>query len=494
MNHYIKTNFFRHNKPAVSSGKDYAGCFEILKRSGLNCIRHPVPEENRDDPDADRRAMIIFTREPVPGSTKTRLMPYLTGEQCADLHECFIRDIYHEAKKADADIIVAYTGDTTERLRKIFPGSIPFIEQRGSDIGKKMENAISDVLNMGYDRVVLTGTDIPEMKHETIDDALDMLDDADVVICPTEDGGYYLIGMKEVRSEAFNVTLYGVSSVFDETTRSLEQAGIRVAVGDEYADIDTPEDLTGYRQRMRHERDMQKTYTGRFAAANASVSVIIPVYNEIKTIDPLMRQLEPFRDKAEIIFVDGGSNDGTLEHLGEEFRVIRSEKGRGIQMNTGAQASHGDILFFLHCDSILPSDFLSEIRNVMAHSDWGCFGVRFPSKNYFMFTNRVISNHRALVRGIPFGDQGIFIDRSLFMDVGMFHETTVMEDYEFSLRMKKNGFRPGMTQHRIMTSARRYGQDTRNILKTELEMWNLRRLYRKGTDAEELIRRYKDIR
>ena len=99
-------------------------------------------------------------------------------------------------------------------------------------------------------------------------------------------------------------------------------------------------------------------------------------------------------------------------------------------MNRGALASSGDVLFFLHCDSILPEDFVHEIREVMARYDWGCFGVRFSSRNLFMYTNRIISNHRAMVRGIPFGDQGIFIDRSLFMDMGMFPEAQVMEDYE----------------------------------------------------------------
>ena len=163
-------------------------------------------------------------------------------------------------------------------------------------------------------------------------------------------------------------------------------------------------------------------------------------------------------------------------------------------MNAGAEYSHGDILFFLHCDSVLPDDFITQIRKVMAHSDWGCFGVRFPSMNFFMLTNRIISNHRAKVRGIPFGDQGIFVDRLLFEEAGGFSELPVMEDYEFSLRMKKNRYHPGMTSKRITTSPRRYGQRTQNIIKTEFDMWNMRRLFRKGVCAEEIAKNYKDIR
>lgn len=443
---------------------------------------------------AVRKAVILFTREPVPGKTKTRLMPYLNGKQCADLHECFIKDLFCELKKADAELIVAYTGGKPERLRRVFGDKVPFIEQRGSNIGDKMKNAIADVLAEGYDRVVLTGTDIPEMKHETVDEALSMLDDADVVICPTEDGGYYLIGMSKVCHEAFDVSNYGVSTVFDETVDSLNRSGLTVAAGECYSDIDTPEDLAEFRRRIRHDKRMQNSYTGRYLAENAGVSVIIPVYNEEKTIDRLLVQLEPYRDQAEIVFVDGGSSDATLEHIGDEFKVIQSEKGRGCQMNAGAEVSHGDILFFLHCDSILPDDFITQIRKVMAHSDWGCFGVRFPSMNFFMLTNRIISNHRANVRGIPFGDQGIFVDRLLFEEAGGFCELPVMEDYEFSLRMKKNRYHPGMTSKRITTSPRRYGQGTKNIIKTEFDMWNMRRLFRKGVCAEEIAKDYKDIR
>jgi GT2 family glycosyltransferase len=130
----------------------------------------------------------------------------------------------------------------------------------------------------------------------------------------------------------------------------------------------------------------------------------------------------------------------------------------------------------------------------MAKNEWGCFGVKFPSRNFFMFTNRVISNHRAFCRQLPFGDQGIFIDRNLFFETGMFPEIPVMEDYEFSRRLRRYGFRPGVTARRITSSPRRYGEGTRSILKTEISMWYLRYLYRKGCSMEKLKEKYMDIR
>ena len=253
------------------------------------------------------------------------------------------------------------------------------------------------------------------------------------------------------------------------------------------------------------------------------VSVIIPVYNEERIAGCMtdqLRRLTCGRSDAEVIFVDGGSTDRTLDIIeaGDSgdcaqeminsggsadrssgvkcagLKVISSKKGRGIQMNVGAEASTGDILFFLHSDSILPDDFIDEILICMKTHSFGCFGVRFRSGNFFMFTNRVISNHRALMRGLPFGDQGIFIDRKLFYSIGMFPEYPVMEDYELSRRLRSSGVRPAMTRSRITTSDRRYGKGTLSIVATEFRMWNLRRLYRKGVAPEKLAEMYKDER
>ena len=462
----------------------------------------------------DRNALIIFTREPESGKTKTRLMPYFSAEKCAELHRCMLRDISKEMKPVDADIIVAYTGgsDGPEFLRKIFGRNTVYIEQRGTDIGIRMQNAVSDALDLGYGKAVLIGTDIPELEAETIDTAFAMLDACDVVMGPTEDGGYYLIGMKEVRPEAFSIRIYGVDTVFNETITAMEEAGINVGCVDEYSDIDVPEDIAGFRRRMRDDDFIRRSYTGRFLADNATVSVIIPVYNESSGIEDLLGQLLPYRNECEIIIVDGGSTDDTVNKAGKliaeyfnesgcRVSISESDKGRSIQMNSGALASNGDILFFLHCDSVLPKDFLKEIRRTMSASDWGCFGVKFPSRNVFMITNRIISNHRARFRWLPYGDQGMFIDRSLFFEMGMFPEIPIMEDYEFSLKLKRYGFRPGMAARRITTSARRYVRPgrglimgTHDILKTELNMWRLRSMYRRGESPEEIIKLYEDIR
>lgn len=224
------------------------------------------------------------------------------------------------------------------------------------------------------------------------------------------------------------------------------------------------------------------------------ISIIIPTYNEESTIERLMETLEPLNERCEILFVDGGSTDGTLALLKDRYPVIQSPKGRAKQMNKGAEESSGDVLFFLHCDSEVPATALEEIETVMKKYRAGCFGIAFHSKHFFMWTCRVISNHRIKDRKVMFGDQGIFIDRELFFEAGMFPNLPIMEDYQFSLTLKEMGVKLGIAKHRIYTSDRRFPKKTIPKLKVMWKMNRLRKMYRDGVPIDRISKMYRDVR
>lgn len=448
-----------------------------------------------------KRAVIVFTRVPLAGATKTRLMPYLSAKKCAALHTCFLLDIASQCYKTEADIFVYGTPkEKIHELKVLFGERAFYREQQGNDLGERMYHAIKEVLEAGYDACVLIGTDIPEIKSTDLEAAFQTLMNREVVFGPTQDGGYYLVGMKRPIKEVFEKQIYGRGNVLERTVayykKTSEKKGQQCRTG--YVrvleDVDVREDVEALRNRIRLKGDWNKSETGKYLMRNQKISIIVPVYNEVTTIEHIQRELLPIKNRCEIIFVDGGSTDGTVERIRPEFRVLHTSKGRAKQMNLGAKESNGDILFFLHSDSELPKYPLEEIRAVMAKYSAGCFGIAFHSRHFFMWTCRIISNHRIKDRKVMFGDQGIFIDRNLFFEAGMYPEIPIMEDYQFSLTLKEMGIKLGMAKHRIYTSDRRFPRKTIPMLKEMWKMNRLRKMYRDGVSTEKISKLYRDVR
>ena len=223
------------------------------------------------------------------------------------------------------------------------------------------------------------------------------------------------------------------------------------------------------------------------------ISLIIPIYNEISKIGQCIENLAAIKDSAEIIFADGGSTDETLSHIPPCYTVISCPKGRARQMNFAASRAGGDILWFSHCDSLLPPSGPGEILEAVSKgARFGCFHIGFDYDGPFMKCNTFNSNLRAKRLHIAFGDQGIFMTRELFESCGGFPELPIMEDYELSRRMRKQKIKLHVMPSVIVTSGRRY--TGRFPLITMWQMFYLRCLYVMGRDIEEISRRYKDIR
>ncbi len=434
-----------------------------------------------------KEAIIIFTRIPYPGKTKTRLMPCYTGSECATLHRYFLLDIVGECEKSKRDIYVFYepNGELSV-IKQILGNDKIYYQQEGNTIGERMKNAMNAVLDKEYEACVLIGTDIPQLEQSIMEEAFEKLKQVDVVIGPTTDGGYYLIGSKGRIDEAFEQIEYGSKTVFNATKNRIIAKGKKIEVTETLTDIDVPRDIHLYRKINIQNKTMS------YLQRNPKISAIVPIYNEEKTITVLQEQLEKLKD-CEIILVDGGSTDRTRRLISDKYRVIESKKGRANQMNAGAKSSGGEILFFLHCDSVLQGNPAEEIRRVMRSFRWGCFGVVFQSKKWIFSVCSFMSNLRASKR-VPFGDQGIFIHRDLFFEIGGFPELPIMEDYQLSLTLKSRGERIGMTKNRISTSARRFGNTLGEQLKVMWKMHHLRRLYRKGVSVDKLAKSYQDVR
>ena len=218
-------------------------------------------------------------------------------------------------------------------------------------------------------------------------------------------------------------------------------------------------------------------------------SIIIPVLNEEKIIPSCLARLQHLRPACEIIIADGGSVDNTAA-LASSYadQVVSSEQGRALQMNAGASRATGDVLLFLHVDTVLPENALQLIEQQISSSrPWGRFNIRL-SGSHFMF--RIIAqmmNWRSALTGIATGDQVIFVTKEAFKAAGQFPEISLMEDIALSKLL--NVISPPIClKAKVTSSSRRWEHN--GIFQTIVLMWVIRLLYFLGADPDVLAELY----
>lgn len=223
------------------------------------------------------------------------------------------------------------------------------------------------------------------------------------------------------------------------------------------------------------------------------LSVIIPALDEADTIVPTLRALQWLRQaRHELILVDGGSQDDTVARATPWIdKVIQSPRGRARQMNRGAQQASGEILLFLHADTLAPPGFDRPLMHSLQVDGrhWGRFDVRLSGTHPLMRVVERMMNLRSRLTGIATGDQGIFVDRQAFEAVGGYADLPLMEDIALSRTLKCHFGRPACLRQRLVTSSRRW--ERHGVIQTILLMGYLRLAYRLGADPHNLARLYR---
>lgn len=203
----------------------------------------------------NNQAYIIFTRIPTPGKCKTRLIPTYSGQEASDLQGDLLADLLASVANLPAagiDVFVAYSDeqDPTNFLDSL-PDTVQAFAQHGENIGERMNNAMATVFAAGYQEVVLTGSDLPELTAQTIRRAFAVM--KEIVIGPSADGGYYLIGAQRGVDLAplFTAQIdWGQSTVLQSTLRAVTRHDVQFL--DAQLDVDTPDDLERVKQHLDH--------------------------------------------------------------------------------------------------------------------------------------------------------------------------------------------------------------------------------------------------
>ncbi len=397
---------------------------------------------------AIRERLIIFTRYPEPGKAKTRLIPALGSEGASDLQRRMTERTLKLARRLETlrsvSIEVRCEGGDKHLIEKWLGPDILCCHQGDGDLGERMARAFSEAFQDGMKRVVLVGTDCPGLTIDLLNRAFDVIGSSDVVVGPSIDGGYYLIGSHRAIPQLFVDIIWGTDEVLERTTWIAGELGLSMIFLDTLDDVDRPEDLHVWEKVITSIQEIR-------------ISIIIPTLNEAANIANTLTSIQNASD-AEIIVVDGGSNDETVALARScGAKVIISPPGRAGQMNEGAAAAEGEVLIFLHADTRLPEGFEHHVHQVLAHPGVaaGAFELRIEAPLRRLRIIERIANLRSRKLQMPYGDQAIFLRADLFREVGGFPDMPIMEDFELIRRLRHRG-RIIIAPAPAVTSARRW--------------------------------------
>ncbi len=335
-----------------------------------------------------RRAVVVMAKQPAPGSTKTRLVPRLTPEAAADLYQCFLLDALDLARSLDdtTPVVATFPAGSADYFARVAPG-FEQIAQCGDSLGERLEHVLVACLGREFDHVIAINSDSPTLPTSHVGEAFARLADeaVDIVLGPSDDGGYYLIGAKRPHPGLARDVAMSTPRVLDDTLAHARAAGLRVSLVGGWYDVDEPADLDRARADLEAHPERGR-HTRRFLAARSeaaeergapdqsapdprlgtlTIAAIVPALNEAGNIAGLVSELR--QQPVDLIVVaDNGSADATAATAAAAGAIVVSEPRRGYGFACGAGSrealEHGaDVLVYIDADHSSRPDELTRL-------------------------------------------------------------------------------------------------------------------------------------
>jgi rSAM/selenodomain-associated transferase 2/rSAM/selenodomain-associated transferase 1 len=409
-----------------------------------------------DSPGAE--VVILLTRYPRAGQTKTRMIEHLGAKGAAELQREMTEHVVAQLQPAlgpNRHLEVRFAGGSVRKMQRWLGPQVVhrYLPQGEGDLGERLNRAVIATFQAGARAVVVIGADCPGLAASHIDQTFARLTQTQaqtqtpIVFGPAADGGYYLVGLRRPLPPLFCGVNWGTRSVLAESVHIAKRAGANPVFLEELSDVDEPADLPAW------ERARDKSRT---------ISIIIPTLNDAHELGAALASVRTSAAAAgeavDIIVADGGSADETLQVAQDHGAVtIHSPAGRARQMNAGAALARGEILLFLHADTELPPGYVAAIHRALRCPATVAGAFRFRVRESFGGKSLLewATNLRSRWRQMPYGDQGLFVRRWAFARLGGFPELPLMEDYEFVRRIRRLG-KVVTIREAIRTSGRRW--------------------------------------
>jgi rSAM/selenodomain-associated transferase 1 len=219
--------------------------------------------------------VVVMVKAPRAGEVKTRLVPPLSGSDAASLAACFAQDAVLGAKRVIRNVLIAYTpSDARAHLQAILPADVLWFEQDGANLGERLDSVAEHVSSLGFNPFIMLGADSPTLPTEFIQEALNVLSsgEADVCLGPTEDGGYYLVGLRRPALGLFQNIHWSTPSAYEQTAANASRLNLRLHLLPSWYDIDTPDDLKHLHDELNRSEEsrLRAPNTYRWLVARAS--------------------------------------------------------------------------------------------------------------------------------------------------------------------------------------------------------------------------------
>lgn len=431
--------------------------------------------------------LVLFTRYPRPGLSKTRLIPAFGPEKAADIQRKMTEHVTKMMRDGKAvleqpalmarnfrvNLEARITDDSLDVARRWL--SVSCKQQGAGDLGEKMARAMNEGFASGYDIVAVMGGDCPELAGNNIAQAVQSAAEKGAGLIPAADGGYCLFALRKQPSKCvsrvFENIEWSTGSVCATQARNLAEQGIGVEILATLSDVDEPADVAVWER-----------VNAAWSGAIAGVSIIIPTLNEACDLEVTIRAARKYFAQEdpgcslEFIVVDGGSNDETCARAkAYGCKVVTSERGRAAQLEAGVKVAQFEALLFLHADTqlVYKNSQKESIRKVLEKEGrtWGAFAFKLDAclmgddekrQGLRNLTSELVCglysfNTRLRVRlqKNPFGDQAIFCRKALFQSLNEFSGATFMEDVLFVERAKRVAKFVSLDSY-ACTSPRRY--------------------------------------